>query len=94
MPLDLAQELAAAGLFRMLVPASLGGLEVHPRVFVEVLASLARGDGAAAWCVMTGSTTSLVGAYLPTSGAAALFKEDPDVIMAGVFAPLGRAQVA
>lgn len=92
MPLDLAQELAAAGLFRMLVPASLGGLEVHPRVFVEVLASLARGDGAAAWCVMTGSTTSLVGAYLPTSGAAALFKEDPDVIMAGVFAPLGRAR--
>lgn len=91
-PLGLAQQLAQAGLFRMLVPEALGGFEVHPNVFVDVLATLARGDSAAAWCVMTGATTSLVGAYLPASGAAALFEDQSDVIMAGVFAPLGRAR--
>ena len=74
-PLGLAQQLAQAGLFRMLVPEALGGFEVHPNVFVDVLATLARGDSAAAWCVMTGATTSLVGAYLPASGAAALFED-------------------
>jgi alkylation response protein AidB-like acyl-CoA dehydrogenase len=84
--------MAEAGLFRMLVPRSLGGFEVHPRDFVDVLATLGRGDGAAAWCVMTGSTTSLVGAYLPVETAASLWKEDPTVIMAGVFAPMGRAR--
>lgn len=91
-PLALAQQLAAAGLFRMLVPRSLGGFEAHPNVFVDVLATLGRGDGAAAWCVMTGSTTSLVGAYLPKEAAASLYADDPEVIMAGVFAPLGRAE--
>ena len=91
-PLALAEEMARAGLFRMLVPEVLGGLEVHPNVFVDVLATLGRGDGAAAWCVMTGSTTSLVAAYLPKESAAAIWKDDPDVVMAGVFAPMGRAR--
>lgn len=91
LPGALAGRLAEAGLFRMLAPDALGGFEVSPRVFVDVLTTLGRGDGAAAWCVMTGSTTSLVGAYLPVESATAMF-EDPSVIMAGVFAPLGRAR--
>lgn len=89
-PAELATEFAAAGFFRMLVPDVLGGLEVHPRTFVRVLEALGRGDGAAGWIAMTGSTTGLLSAYLPTSGAKALFT-DPARIYAGVFAPMGRA---
>ncbi len=89
---DLCAELARAGTFRMLVPKSLGGLEVAPRVFAETLEALARGDAAVAWVAMTGSTTGLLSAYLPDEGAEAFFR-DPAGIYAGVFAPMGRAMV-
>ncbi len=84
---DTAQAFADAGFFRMLVPAALGGGEVHPRVFVEVLETLGRGDGAAGWIGMTGSTTGLLAAY---AADAELFR-DPGGIYAGVFAPRGKA---
>ncbi|MEM9069418.1 MAG: acyl-CoA dehydrogenase family protein [Myxococcota bacterium] len=89
-PKETARQLADAGFFRMLVPTSLGGGEVHPRVFVEVLEAVGRGDGATGWIVMTGSTTGLLSAYLSTTAGEALFR-DPSRIYAGVFAPLGKA---
>ena len=87
-PADTAKAFADAGFFRMLVPAALGGGEVHPRVFVEVLETLGRGDGAAGWIGMTGSTTGLLAAYAADTE---LFV-DPSGIYAGVFAPRGRAK--
>ncbi len=94
LPADVAQDLARAGMFRMLVPQSLGGGEVTPATMVQTLATLAEGDAAAAWCVMTGATTSLLSAYLPPEAAAKLWKDDPDIVTAGVFAPTGRAELA
>lgn len=88
---EAARSLAREGFFRMLVPVELGGGEVHPLVFARVLAELARGDAATAWCVMTGATTGLLAAYLDEPGARSLFADQPEAIMAGVFAPMGRA---
>lgn len=90
-PLELAQELATLGAYRMLVPEAYGGLEVHPRTFVEVLEALALGDAATGWTVMTGATTGLAAAYLSPTVGASLFG-DPATIYAGVFAPSGRAE--
>ena len=90
-PADVAHHLARAGFFRMLVPEAIGGAEVSPACFVEVLATLAEGDAAAAWHVMTGATTGLLLAYLPEEGARELLGPDGDGILAGVFAPMGRA---
>jgi len=92
LPVEVAQQLAEAGMFRMLVPASLGGGEVTPATMVRTLATLAEGDAAAAWCVMTGATTSLLSAYLPVEAATMIWKDEPEVITAGVFAPTGRAE--
>jgi alkylation response protein AidB-like acyl-CoA dehydrogenase len=89
-PASLVADLARAGHYRMLVPASLGGGEVHARVFVDVLRALGQGDSATAWTVMTGATTGLLSAYLPRQGATELFS-DPASVFAGVFAPMGRA---
>lgn len=85
----LTQELCELGAFRLLVPKELGGSEASPAGFVRLLEELARGDSATAWCVMTGSTTGLLSAYMAPEGAAEIWQ--PSSITAGVFAPMGRA---
>ena len=90
LPAEWANKLAESGFFRMLVPASLGGGEVHPGVLACVLEELARGDSAASWCVMVGSTAGPMLAYLQADEASALFADD-QAILAAVFAPMGRA---
>ena len=84
------RQLAQAGVFRMLVPEALGGHQVEPVEFVQVLEALGRGDAATGWCAMTGSTTGLLSAYMHEGGSR-LWTERPNVVMAGVFAPMGRA---
>ncbi|MFM7737426.1 MAG: acyl-CoA dehydrogenase family protein [Alphaproteobacteria bacterium] len=86
----LASEMATAGLFRMLVPRDLGGLETDPATMVDALAEVARGDGAAGWCAMIASTTAVLSAWLPDDEARAIFG-DPSSVTGGVFHPRGRA---
>lgn len=91
MPDDLARRMAAAGLFRMLVPEAYGGGEVHPQVFFDTLAGTARADGAVGWVLMIGATTGLMAASLPEAWSRALYADHPDNITSGVTAPIGRA---
>jgi indole-3-acetate monooxygenase len=90
LPPGLVKEIAEAGLFRLCVPASLGGLEAHPAVLVQAVEALARGDGAAGWCVAIAATSGLVGGYLPPEGAREIYGSAASVA-GGVFAPKGRA---
>ena len=92
MPADLAAELAQAGLFRMLVPQSLGGAETDVATLFTTLEQLGRADAATGWCVMIGGTTALISAWLPMEHAREIWA-DPGVITGGVFAPMGRAVV-
>lgn len=88
---SLVKDLAKAGIFRMLVPREYGGEEVPPWIFVEVLEALAQGDGATAWCAMTGSTSGVLSAYMQEQGAQELWGSQPNGVMAGIFAPMGKA---
>lgn len=90
---DIAGRFADAGFYRMAVPAALGGLECQPQTIVDVIDALARADGSAAWCVMIGSTTGLTAAYLAPDAARTVFGSDPRTITAGVFAPMGVAEI-
>ena len=90
-PQALSDRLGADGFFRMLVPKSLGGGEVHPRDFASALSTLAEGDGATGWLAMTGSTTGLLTAFLPEAGARAVLDGPDHAALAGVFAPSGKA---
>jgi alkylation response protein AidB-like acyl-CoA dehydrogenase len=92
LPADLAAELAQAGLFRMLVPKSLGGAETDVATLCSILEQLGRADAATGWCVMIGGTTALISAWLPMEHAREIWV-DPNVITGGVFAPMGRAAV-
>lgn len=80
-----------AGLYRMLVPASLGGGEVELSEMIEALELLGRADGSAGWCAMVAATAGLSLAHLDPEAAREVFST-PETVVAGVFAPRGRAQ--
>lgn len=90
LPADLAARIAAAGLFRIAVPARLGGGEASPREIFDTLEAIAAADAATGWCTMIAATTALAAAWLPEPHASAIFA-DPATITGGVFAPLGTA---
>ncbi len=90
-PADLSARLGEAGLYTMLAPRAVGGGEAHPREMAETLEALATADSAAAWTVMTGSTTGLLLAYLAPEVAREILDAAPHAALAGVFAPSGRA---
>jgi indole-3-acetate monooxygenase len=92
MPSDLAQRMARAGMFRLLVPECYGGAQVHPQEFFDSLVTTATSDGAVGWCQMIGATTGLLSASLPDDWAHTIYGADPDCITTGVTAPLGRAE--
>lgn len=90
LPQDLADRLAAAGLYRTLVGAELGGLGLSAGRSAQVYELLAQGNGSAAWCVFIGATSQIMFAALSPAQLAEVLA-NPDVITAGVFAASGRA---
>ena len=74
----------------MLVPESLGGGEVSPAQMVDAIAAVARGDGAAGWCVAVACTSGALAAYLPEGPAREVYGGGARC-WGGVFAPKGRA---
>ena len=83
--------LAQAGVFRMCTPHALGGFEVHPLTFYRVVEAIARLDGSTGWCVFIAGCNPMMGAYLADDAAKAVFGSDPEVAVAGVVLPYGKA---
>ena len=90
LPADVASAMAAAGLFRAITPQSLGGMESSPAVFMAMLETLGIANASASWCAMIACTSTLAAAHLPPDIAAKIFS-DPEMIAAGIFAPMGKA---
>ncbi|MFC0504062.1 acyl-CoA dehydrogenase family protein [Micromonospora costi] len=93
-PADLLDDLRAAGFWRMFVPRAHGGHEADLRTGLRVLEALARADGSTGWTVMIGSETPHLLAMLPRERFDKLYADGPDVVVAGGFAPQGRAELA
>ena len=87
---DLSEAIADAGLYRLCVPESVGGGEAPPAELLESVEVLARGDGAAGWCVAVCATAGMLAAYLEPEPAAEVYG-DAEGVVGGVFAPSGRA---
>jgi alkylation response protein AidB-like acyl-CoA dehydrogenase len=69
------------GIFRMLLPRSLGGAELDPLTYTAVLEILAQGDGSTAWCLGQNSGCSMIAPYLAPEIAREIFG-GPDGILA------------
>ena len=92
LPDHLAVMFREAGFYRLCIPRAYGGLEAPPRLVVETLEALAEADASAAWCAMISATTGSLGAYLDADVAGGIFG-DPDFVVAGVYAPMGKAEI-
>jgi len=83
--------LHAAGMFRLLLPRSLGGSEIEPAAFAAVIEEIAKADASTAWCLCQASGCSMSAAYLPADVAADVFGRDPRAVLAWGPGPGARA---
>lgn len=90
LPEELVDRLAAAGVFRLAVPRSLGGAEADPVTLCETVEEVSRADGSTGWCVMIAAATGIVLGRVEAPVAAELLAV-PRFLIAGVAAPMGRA---
>jgi alkylation response protein AidB-like acyl-CoA dehydrogenase len=89
-PAAVVDALREAEVFRLLAPVELGGREVDPVTFLEVVEATSHADGSVGWCVLIGGCYATFGGMLPPDGARTIYG-DPDTISAGAFRPAGVA---
>ena len=89
-PDQLFQQLAELGLFRLLLPASVGGVGLSPLEFMDVVEAAAGLDGSIGWLVGNGGGMARAGGYLPAASARTIF-EDPLAFVVSSTAAVGRA---
>jgi alkylation response protein AidB-like acyl-CoA dehydrogenase len=73
LPEGLRTALIERGLFRLLLPRWLGGAELLPATFVQVIEEIAKADASAAWCLNQTAGCSMTAAYLEPEAAREIF---------------------
>jgi alkylation response protein AidB-like acyl-CoA dehydrogenase len=76
-----------AGLFRLFLPQSLGGLEADPLTTAKVVESVSTYNTAAGWTLMVTNTSKWWCSRLSEEGVSEIFKNDADAFIAGAFHP-------
>ena len=82
-PPALAEALHRSRLFRMLLPRSAGGDEVHPAAYLLAIEAAARQDASVAWNLFVANSTVLIAAYLEPSVARTIFADPRSVLAWG-----------
>src|SRR5262249_27062876 len=82
-------QLREAGLYRMLVPRELGGLQVDFPTFLRVAELIAGADGSVGWNLTNNGIEQLIALSLPDEGVREVFATGPDNVIAGTAAPGG-----
>jgi len=92
LPEEIVQAMADAGLYRMYLPRSLGGGELDPLTYFDVIEALAQVESVAGWSVLisTGALT-ITARGLSDDVLSAMFTSPRDTLMAGSGPPRGRA---
>lgn len=80
-----------AGLFRMLVPRSLGGLEVAPQTYARVVEAVSRHDSTAGWALCNPGAFAFGCFRLPDQGAEEIFGSDKEGIISAAINPPMKA---
>jgi alkylation response protein AidB-like acyl-CoA dehydrogenase len=73
LPEAIVEALVEHGLFRLLLPRTLGGAELRPAAYVSVIEEVAKHDASAAWCLGQACGCTMTSAYLDPAVAREIF---------------------
>ena len=93
MPSALFEQLREAGFYKMVIPRSLGGLQLDPLTFLRVVELLAEGVGSVGWNLGNGGVGQLVTLGLPDDGVDEIYGKRADTVIAGTAVPGGGRAV-
>src|SRR5271155_4910180 len=71
------------GLYRSLLPQSVGGHEAQPQTFMQMLEEVAKVDASTAWCLGQCSVCGMTAAYLDPETAREVFGAPNDILAWG-----------
>ena len=89
---DVLEALYGAGMFRLLLPAAVGGAELDPMRYIAVIETIAMGDASTAWCLGQNGGCAMSAAWLRQDIAAEVFGDALGVLAWGAGA-VGTADV-
>ena len=87
LPPELAADMADEGLFRLLVPRSLGGHELDFLDYLAIVDVFARADGSTAWCVNQNNVFATDSVRMPVETAREIWADPRAVISNGPHTP-------
>ena len=79
------------GLYRALLPQSLGGAEAAPEAFMQMLEEIAKADASTAWCLGQCTVCAMIAASLDHDTAREIFNTSPGILAWGAIAHEARA---
>ncbi len=91
LPLELANAIADRGLFRLLVPRAIGGVEMDFLQYLAIIQTFGEADGSTAWCVNQNNVFATHSAIMPRETAQEIWREQRAVVANG---PPSPAQAA
>lgn len=92
LPAETVRDLKAAGVARILQPASRGGCQSSFAGMVDILRTIAHGCGSTAWCLAQYIGHNFMVSQWAPAAQEAVWGEAPDNLVSGIFIPLlGRA---
>ena len=92
LPPALVDQLHAAGMFRLMLPRSLGGRELDLPTHVAVMEVLGAADASTAWCLNQCAGLCFLAAWLPDEARREIYS-DPRAVVANGQGPDNRAVV-
>jgi indole-3-acetate monooxygenase len=90
LPASVVAALIDNGLFRLLQPRSLGGAELDPMTYTQVVEQIASHDASTGWCVEQANGCSMAAAFLDPEVAQEIFGPPGGIVAWG---PVGRAEL-
>ena len=83
LPDPIVEALVERGLFRLLLPRSLGGAELSPAVYVQVIEEIAKHDASTAWCLGQATGCTMTSALLEPEVAREIFGGNRGIVAWG-----------
>jgi indole-3-acetate monooxygenase len=74
------------GLYRALLPQSVGGHEAPLEIFMQMQEEIAKADASTAWCLGQCSVCAMIAAYLKPEAANEIFNAPPGILAWGAIA--------